>query len=423
MRATIEWSYDLLTEQEQALLAHLAVFAGGCSYEAAEEIADADPDTLQSLLDKSLLRKRESHSMPRYWMLETIREYAAEQLAETGDPQRVWDRHLAYYLQLVEEAEPELTGPDQRQWFERLALEQGNVREALAFACDHGDGERALMLAGTIWRFWWSRGQVDEASRWYERAFAVGDNASETARARGLFGAAHMAEARGDALEAREQFQEAADALRRIGSTRWLILALAHLAGTFNEDPDQAQRIYREALALAEGSGDVRGAAIVKGNYAELVLTLGDDQRAAQLRQEALEGHRALGDVYGVATSLASLAAAALRRGDLAAAASTLRESLQLSLSIEDTLTLSWTLALAGALVLARGDSRTAALLCAADDALLKAHGIEPDPHLAETEQVVRSTLGDELDDLWAAGRNLDLTAAVDVALDALSDA
>ena len=423
LRATIEWSYDLLTAGEQGLFARLAIFAGGCSYEAAEEIAGADPDTLQSLLDKSLLRRRDSLSAPRFWMLETIREYAAERLAETGDAHRLRDRHLAYYLGLVEDAEPELTGPDQGQWYELLALEQENVREALAFACDDGDGERALMLAGTIWRFWWSRGQVDEASRWYQRAFAVGDNASETARARGLFGAAHMAEARGDAVEAREQFQQAAEALRGIGATRWLILALAHLAGTFHEDPDQAQRIYQEALALADASGDVRGAAIVKGNYAEHVLELGDEQRAAELRQEALEGHRALGDVYGVATSLASLATAALRRGDLDTAATTLRESLQLSLSIQDTLTLSWTLALAGALVLARGDAQTAARLCAADDALLKAHSIEPDPHLAQTEQVVRAALGDEVDDIWAAGAKLELAAAVEVALGALGDA
>ena len=176
------------------------------------------------------------------------------------------------------------------------------MREALAFACDHGDGERALMLAGTIWRFWWSRGQVDEASRWYERAFAVGDGASETARARGLFGAAHMAEARGDVAKAREQFQQAADGLRRIGATRWLILALAHLAGTFDSDPDQAQRIYREALALAEASGDVRGAAIVKANLAVHYSTQGDDRRGVVLLRGSTRGSSALGDVYGVAT-------------------------------------------------------------------------------------------------------------------------
>ena len=98
LRATIEWSYDLLSEGEQRLFRRLSVFAGGCSYEAAEEVAGADPDTLQSLLDKSLLRKRQAHFGPRYWMLETIREYAAELLAETGDLASLRDRHLAFYL-------------------------------------------------------------------------------------------------------------------------------------------------------------------------------------------------------------------------------------------------------------------------------------------------------------------------------------
>ena len=420
LRATIEWSFDLLTGSEQELLACLSVFAGGCSYEAAEEVAGADPDTLQSLLDKSLLRKRESASGSRYWMLETIREYAAEVLA-AGDVVGLRERHLAFYLELVEEAEPLLTGSDQGRWYERLALEQENVREALGFACDRSDGEHALMLAGTIWRFWWSRGQVDEASRWYERAFAVGDGASDLARARGLFGAAHMAEARGDKARAREEFQQAADLLRRLGETRWLILALAHLAGTFGADPDRAEQIYGEALELAEASGDVRGAAIVKGNFADGLRLQGEDRRAATLIEEALEGHRALGDVYGVATCLASLAIIALDRRDLTVAAATLRESLELSLSIRDALTLSWTLAMAGAVVLARGDARTAALLCAADEALLRAHGIEADPLLGETAQVVRATLGDEVDGLWVTGGNLDLDSAAELAIGALS--
>ncbi len=421
LRATIEWSFDLLTGPEQDLLARLSVFAGGCTYEAAEGVAGADPDTLQSLLDKSLLRKRESGSGPRYWMLETIREYAAEVLAETGDVVGMRDRHLTFYLELVEGVEPRLTGSDQGQWYERLALEQENVREALGFACDRADGERALLLAGTIWRFWWSRGQVDEASRWYERAFAVGDGASDLARARGLFGAAHMAEARGDKARAREEFQRAGELLRRLGETRWLILALAHLAGTFGADPDRAEQIYGEALELAEASGDIRGAAIVKGNFADGLRLQGEDRRAAKLIEEALEGHRALGDVYGEATCLGSLAIIALDRGDLTGASATLRESLELSLSIRDALTLLWTLALSGAVVLARGDARTAALLCAADEALLRAHGVEADPALGETEQVVRATLGDEVHELWLTGGSLDLDAAVELAIGALS--
>jgi len=331
-------------------------------------------------------------------MLETIREYAAEVLAETGDVVGMRERHLAFYLELVEEVEPRLTGSDQGQWYERLALEQENVREALGFACDRADGERALLLAGTIWRFWWSRGQVDEASRWYERAFAVGDGASDLARARGLFGAAHMAEARGDKARAREEFQRAGELLRRLGETRWLILALAHLAGTFGADPDRAEQIYGEALELAEASGDIRGAAIVKGNFADGLRLQGEDRRAAKLIEEALEGHRALGDVYGEATCLGSLAIIALGRGDLTGASANLRESLELSLSIRDALTLLWTLALSGAVVLARGDARTAALLCAADEALLRAHGVEADPAHGASDGVERAAHVEGLD-------------------------
>ena len=127
LRATIEWSHDLLTEGEQRLFARMAVFRGGCTLEAAEEIAAADLDTLQSLVDKSLVRFSEG----RYWMLETINDFAGELLAASGESESLRDRHLAFYLALVEEAEPQLTGRDQRAWFERLALEQENVREAL----------------------------------------------------------------------------------------------------------------------------------------------------------------------------------------------------------------------------------------------------------------------------------------------------
>jgi predicted ATPase/class 3 adenylate cyclase len=423
LRATIEWSYDLLSEREQELFARLSVFAGGCSYDAAEQIAGADPDTLQSLLDKSLLRKRESELGPRYWMLETIREYAGDLLDRSGERDVFREHHLSFYLALVEEAEPNLTGSEQRQWYERLAMEQDNTREALTYVCESEDGERALMLAGTIWRFWWTRGQVAEASRWYERALAIGRDASETARARGLFGAAHMAEARGDVDQARIQFEESSRLLRRMGDTRWLILALAHLAGTYLEsDPQRSERISSEALALAEASGDRRGAAIVKGNLADHLLGLGDDERAAALLGEALEGHRALGDVYGAANCLGNLAALAHRHGDVEAATANLRESLQLSYSIRDTLTLSWTLAIAAALLLTRGDPHVAARLCSADERLRRAHGIDLELSEDELHTVtgLRSALGDGLDEAWASGAELDLDAAVDLALGTL---
>jgi non-specific serine/threonine protein kinase len=358
-------------------------------------------------------------------MLETIREYAGDLLVRSGERHVFREHHLSFYLALVKEAEPNLTGSEQRQWYERLAMEQDNTREALTYVCEREDGERALMLAGTIWRFWWTRGQVAEASRWYERALAIGGDASETARARGLFGAAHMAEARGDVDQARIEFEESSTLLRRTGETRWLILALAHLSGTyFESDPQRADRIISEALALAEASGDLRGAAIVKGNLAQQLLGEGDDERAAALLEEALQGHRALGDVYGAATCLASLAALAHRHGDVETATANLRESLQLSYSIRDTLTLSSTLVIAAALLLTRGDPHVAARLCSADEVLRRVHGFDlglsEGQLLGDTVTALRSALGDGLDEAWAAGADLDLDAAVDLALGAL---
>jgi len=420
LRATIEWSYDLLTLEEQQLFRGLAIFRGGCTMKAAEEVCDADLDTLQALIDKSLLR----FSNERYWMLETIREYAMELLQQSDEYETLGDRHLSLCLALAEEAEPLLTGPDQQQWFERLALEQDNVREALDYACESGDGERALMLAGTIWRFWWTRGQIAEASSWYDRAFAVGGNVSETALARSVFGAAHAAEARGDVEQARIRYEEAVNLLRRIGETRWLVLALTHLAGQY-QDARRHKRLQLEALALAERSGDRRGAAIVKGNLASLLLEEGDHDRASELLHEALDAQRALGDVYGAASTLGKLARIALQKGDPEVAAADISEGLVLSRSIGDALTIVWMLGVAAAVVLARSDAHGAAQLCAAGEALIRVHGFDPELAgglLGESKQTAEAVLGDGFGAAWAAGADLDLESAVECALEALAD-
>jgi predicted ATPase/class 3 adenylate cyclase/Tfp pilus assembly protein PilF len=424
LRATIEWSYDQLALEEQVLFRRSSVFAGGFTLDAAEGVVEADVDTLQSLVDKSLLR----HSGERYLVLETIREYGRELLAHSDELPLFRDRHLSFFVALAVEAEPNLTGRDQRSWFERLALEQDNVRDALTYACDIGDRERALMLAGSIWRYWWTRGQIDEAAHWYERAFRAGGDMSEAARARGMFGMAHVSEARGDVERTRLEFEEAAELLRRIGEKRWLVLALTHLAWAYEQavDRESAERLQLEALEIAEEAGDRRGAAIVKGNLAGLLIADGQVQPASRLLHEALEVHRALGDAYGTAACLATLGKLALRDGDFETAGAYLGQSLELSGSIGDTLSLSLTLPLASAVVLARGDAYAAARLCAADESLLKASGIALDVFEAELlEATMRSTqeaLGDGFEDARAAGGELDAESAVELALEVLGD-
>jgi predicted ATPase len=423
LRATIEWSYALLETRLQSVLRRLAVFAGSFSLDAAEQVAKAELDEISALVDWSLLKPI---GEGRFLMLETIREYALEALAESGETEEMRDRHLDYFLALVEEAEPNLTGADQREWYDRLAVENDNVREALSYACDTGDGERALMLAGTIWRFWWNRGDTAESAHWYARAFAVGEDASPTARARGVFGAAHIAEARGDAEQARIEFEEAGHLFRELGETRWLVLALAHLGAAYRilENRERADKTLGEALALARQSGDVRGVAIVKSNMADNLLNDNDEERAAPLLEEALEGFRVVGDVYGTAGALESLALVALHRGEVEQATANLSNSLRLSSSIGDTHSLVDTLATAAAVVLARGDALTSTQLCAASEALHSAHGFGLDPDdprlLDDTVPAARVALGERFEDAWTTGAELELAAAVELALEAL---
>jgi predicted ATPase/class 3 adenylate cyclase len=423
LRATIEWSYGLLEAPLQELFRRVSVFAGSFSLEAAESVAGADLDEIAALVDWNLLKPIGDG---RFLMLETIREFARDLLEPSEEFDDLRDRHLDFFLALVLEAEPNLTGPDQRQWYDRLALEHDNVREALAYACDRGDGERALMLSGTIWRFWWNRGNTDEAAHWYERALALGAGTTVAARARGEFGWAHVAESLGDAEEARARFKRAAELLREAGETRWLILALTHLAGAYGDlgDPVRSRSLNAEALTLARESGDIRAAAIVKSNMASDFLEAGEDERAAVLFSEALEGLRAVGDTYGVGRTLLDKAIVALRRNDAEGAAADLREALRMSSSIGDTQTIAHTLPVVAAAVRARGDPYAAVMLAAADEALCTAHRFDLDSleraMVDEATQAARRALGDTFEQAWRAGAELDVGAAVELALTTL---
>src|SRR4029079_17747612 len=179
LRATIEWSYELLDAAAKQLFARLAVFRGGCTLEAAEVVCDADLDVLQSLVDKSLVR----HTGERFWMLETIREYALEQL----DEQELADRHAAFYLSLVEEAFRETIGPSPTEWLQRLEPEHDNLRAALSRFEATGETQRALQLAGGLWGFWQVRGHFTEGRKHLETLLDA-DASPTLARARALVG-------------------------------------------------------------------------------------------------------------------------------------------------------------------------------------------------------------------------------------------
>jgi len=423
LRATIEWSYELLEEPLQKALRRLSVFAGSFSLEAAESVTETDFEQIAELTDWSLLKPT---GEARFFMLETIREYAADQLEASNEQKALRDRHLAYFLDLVVEAEPQLTGSEQAEWYRRLGAEQDNIREALEHACDTADGERALMFAGSIWRFWLNRGQIGEATRWYERAFAIGGDVSHVARARSLFGATHIAEARGDE-ELIERFEEVVDALRVSGETRWQILAMTHLALAYayeRGDKERAERLSTEALALARETGDKRGEAITISNLSHHLLLEGDERGAEKTLERAVGLLRELGDAYGIASCLCDLATLAFRRGDVETSIAELSESIELNASIGDRMTLIHCLTVGGAIALVRGDPRTAAVLCSATIALATADGFvleAPAEQLcADTSQAARDALGDGFTEASAAGSELELDEAVQLALAAI---
>ena len=261
LRATIEWSHELLTPDEQRLFARLAVFRGGCTLDAAENICDADLDTLQSLVDKSLLR----HNDGRYWMLETIREYAAEQLEESSEATERRQRHADRYLQLAETARHHLRraqhrGPDDtsRQWLATLRAEHGNLRAALEQLQDIGETQSALHLAGALYGFWWEAKHIVEGSRYLEASLAA-DTRATAARAEALLAAADFQAVR--SVVGDEEIAPEASLLAYVGEALAIYDALGDRAGRARalwiradllsvSDPPTAVKVMQEAVSI-----------------------------------------------------------------------------------------------------------------------------------------------------------------------------
>ena len=332
LRATIEWSYDLLTADEQRLFARLAVFAGGCSYESAEEIADADANTLQSLLDKSLLRKRESEVGPRYWMLETIREFASERLEESGEAEDLRKRHAQHFLDLVEEAEAHLaTGG---KWLDRLDVEVDNLRSALDFATGT-EPQRALRAAAALDDFWFMRGHISEGRARLESALAAGPEPT-AARCRALIAASKASVASGDDLTASARVAEALDISSALGDAH--LRALARYAETWllmdEGEWSAALEILEDIVPVLRGLGDWDIAIRANRSRAWMHEELGDKARFWALTKENLEHARVHGHRRIEARSLSALAELAASEGRFEDAHTLLTQSFRIDLEL-----------------------------------------------------------------------------------------
>jgi len=324
LRATIEWSYQLLSEDEQRLFARLAVFRGGCTLEAAEEVAEAALDVLQSLVDKSLVR----HSDERYWMLETIREFAAERLEESGEAQELRRRHAEHLLAFAEETEPYLRGRGSGELLKRVDAEHDNLRAAMDELEAVGESQLLLRMAGALARFWNFKGHLVEAGRRLEAAL-LADERPTAARAKALNGASLVAGNRGDASTARLWGEEALTLHRQLGDALGTARSTYMLGGAAMEVPDwaTARQLLDESLRAFVELADEQGILMATDVLALACYMVGDSERAWALAEDNLRRARAAGDEQWEATGLGGLGFYAVADGRVEEALPLLVES------------------------------------------------------------------------------------------------
>ncbi|HWQ00875.1 MAG TPA: tetratricopeptide repeat protein, partial [Gaiellaceae bacterium] len=420
LRATIAWSHELLTKAEQDLFARLAVFVGGCTLEAAEEICGADLDTIASLVDKSLLRR----TGDRYWMLETIREFAAELLDELADSSSLRDRYAAWYVGLGERAFPALHARQGPEWLDRLEAEHANLRASLEYLIGKNDVDGALRLSGAIWTYWVTRGHWTEGRRFLAAALACGDDVEPERLVDVLWGAAILALWQGDVEEGEQQGARLLELSRAAGLQRAEAIAVQvlALAATARGDRDRALVLTEESLVLARALEDGWLLSVATNNLGSFWMGQGDYERAVALFEESLAIGEARGDLDRRARALTNLGLASRGLGELARALELCRSGLTVSQEIglvETELNALFGIALIEAEV---GDAIAAARLLGRIREEASRLGAASDDYVPGDEERtiarLRDALGPErLASEIAAGAAMSIEEAIDLAL------
>jgi len=369
---TIAWSYDLLDAAEQRLFRRLSVFVGGCTLEAVEVVCQALGDErgkafdgVASLIDKSLvLQTEQEDEEPRLVMLETIREYGLEVLTASGEMEITGQAHALYYLRLAEEAEPELAGPQQVVWLERLEQEHDNLRAALQWFLERGEVEQgikmALRLAGALRQFWEVRGHWSEGRTFLERALAESKGVAVPVQVKALKAAAHLAFIQSDQDRAEALYEECLVRCRELGDTAGIALSLRRLGAIAARRGNLvvASSFTEESLTIGRVVGDKEGIAWALTNLAYTGSQQGEYARACALYEESLAMHRELGNIEGIIFSLFGLAGTLfLSQGDPAKIHALLEESLALCRELGSQEDTAWALLILGEVFLQQGDA------------------------------------------------------------------
>jgi predicted ATPase/DNA-binding SARP family transcriptional activator/DNA-binding CsgD family transcriptional regulator len=347
LRATIDWSHKLLSEAERTFFRRLSVFAGGWTLEAAEAVCsgggvegNAVLDLLGGLFDKSLVvAGAPTGGAIRYRMLEPLRQYAREKLEEGAEVDEVKNRHATFFLAVAEEADPELAGPRQSAWVERLETEHDNMREALSWVLERGEGEQALRLGAALGRFWHFRNDLGEGISWMVRVLAEGEPAASPARVKALEGIGWLTQYQGGFQRARAIYEEMLELSRELGDKGNVATALNSLGTVAAQsgDNEQARALLQENLEVIEELEEGSPATKLKRFHAFNLLGYlainedGDYAGGTTLWEQSLTLAREVGDIDRVGSTLANLGLPALLQRDYEKSKSLSKEALELA--------------------------------------------------------------------------------------------
>lgn len=343
LEATIDWSYKLLTEPEKILFRRLSIFTGGWTLAAAENVCAGDGiepadllDLQTRLIEKSLVAVESQADESRYRMLDTIREYGRAKLADSGEAGRIQLRHLGWFLSLAERAKPELRGPHQTEWLDRLEADHDNLRAALKTSL--AEAEAGLRLGTALARFWYRHGHLLEGRMWLESLIAHGGSAPPSVRAEALYAAARLATRLSDYSTARTFDEESLMIFRATGDKRGTAESLHALARlpAVRGDYAGARPLYEESLTIFRMLGDRRGIAVVSIDLGWLMHMLGKVTLSQPLLEESLSISRELGERLLIGAALHALGWSRKDRADYVVAQSLLEESVEIFTQLGD---------------------------------------------------------------------------------------
>ncbi len=420
LRQAIAWSYDLLPPAEQTLFQRLAVFAGGCSLEAAEAICTArlsSPksagetefdtlDGLTALIDKSLLRQVEIKNAksdisregePRFVMFETIREFALERLQTSNDWPATRQRHADFFLTLAEKAEPELTGPKQAYWLNILEREHDNLRAVFSWIEETGQTDYGLRLGAAIWRFWIVRGHMAEGRERLAASLALPGAAKPTReRAKVLNAIGTIRHELGEYITARPLLEESLEIWREIGDKKGIATVINNLGWIAAQLGEliSASELSGESLTLHAELGNKRGMAVAFNNLSLVAFVQADFSRAFALQEKSLSLRREIGDERGVAYATAILAWFEVVQGNYNKAASLLEVARGKLRELGDNMIMGFSAWILTQMALDQGDYDRASKLVLMEEgsALIK----DRDPQMLWVLAILKQCEGDQ---------------------------